>query len=824
MDTFTILGYPWGYSTTIAKAIKFNVINGDLPHPVEGYISIEAYNSLPSYCPFLKYKIEVREKEGLYLVERVLCCEKRGTRINKYELSDYFTYCQSIKLGGNEIQDRTPNESKVVISRISKFLPVDITNKEMLVKQTKLLGEENLEKIMKVVEPFFKDQNYLDLLRYFPQGFLNKMNEDELKYIRCAIGTNPDILCFPGLSARIFSEFDITIGGKTKASTSSNPWKDKFFNKSTTIKLFTKNGGLNKLYTSPLFCSNPESGERISYARIATGEKDGVHYDQNFPFLNIKTLKCVCDDFDIAMDTDLVKEALRYYLKCEEIRKNFGRTVFNFTSDLLGISLEALHYLMEKDILRVYESAMIQRTHVSEITENLKASMPDTEICEWKLIETLKEKVDLQNVRVYQCPLYGKPYFDALGEYVGNAKGVSLVISSGVGPAFDLSRQTSFEVHPIQDILSKKTGKNVLRGVQNLFIDKFNKLGTQDFLDLLLMIESKDKITLSVFGDSNEYSVHPKTGGFGELFMSFASEFVPKILDVEGYIEADEDNLVKSNPRKIVMDLCDGVADSVTQEIVKIESVIQMYQNYQKKLKAILKQEKKASKSERIQLVVSNESDKKMLLEQLHKKSSRKFSQGQYWIGSLVVVHKLGLFGTIKKAHLLSTSGNYTELNSRRTVKLYSGVYKLEVQTNLHGVESYFDVEEKPNKDELMDDDLDLQPKQKKQKVNKDTSASSVEKMYTTNTSDCEISNGEVTTIREFMCTPVEYIAFFVGEKTRRADLINAAKYCTKGIMIITTSARNIKNAMDRLSKPQALTSLGSKLIGISGSTMFDDL
>lgn len=825
-------GYPFGYSksSNLKKSVYFVVISPDAEYEA---IPLAPYNSLPSYCPFIQYVLDVVEKDSLFYVTRIYGCSKRGKEIkrdqlvqflmtNKYENPSTDNFVKKLETELNPFQ-------KYVISQKAK-IPASITNLNFL---TGLRNTKWKRATTDILAPAFKNETYFSLLRYFSGFFLDRFNENELEFIYRILQTRPDIFCFRNLVKRICSSVSISTSNFTQNGSKTDPYYDMFdeikvLSKSEKeVILFPTEQGKDRFYTTSNFGSDYKSpfSSEPSRVEISLGKSDDVKYNPSYPFLSIKLFEYVCEDFNLQTNVaaETLKKALKIYLKCENDRTIFGRTTYSFKNDEDYADKEALSYLLENKILCAKDDKKRLVSELQSDIESMTFSFPEDELKEAELCERLFSKTS--TIKVYSADFYGRPYFQALLNLLSSAEGSTVVISSGYDTAMDLQANVSFEVIPVFKIFDKEVIEKIKK-CENMLVEKINKISISDFADLLNI--PKEKFNLIVIGDDKEYSIHPKSG-IGELFKSFSGIFL--VSDLEAFVPEDEmeqmktdintDEVMGCSINLIKRQILDNKTTSLPiKQFETAAEMIKEYHTIQKKLKKYLKVRKLPSKSRRIQWITSTEKSKEEILNELLAKKQGSYNKNQFLLNEFVLVHKMGICGNIKTAHQISTSGGEIPVNSKSSIKLYTGPYKLQVTSAIYTYSGLF--EDQAVTGEFDDNEETEKPKSRQSKKRKNAEEME-ECTFDVNTSIHAISSAEVITIREYNLKPFDYVVFYVTEETRWMDLVVASKYCRYGMIAFVKNIAHIDIAVNRKSYNR-LTSLESNMVVIKSQLESDQI
>lgn len=474
-DSFIADGHVEGPSCgSLQDGAKFVITKtyGDRP---EKFVTISKLDALPSYCPWILYKVKLKkpEKGSVYSVIYVDSC--RGRHVYKKDVKDHLVGVR--KMDEKKVKDGM----RRLDSQIESLEHVD-----------RDVDDEKLRKeIKKLVEPAFKREIYYEMLRYFSATFLSKFTDEQLAAIALVVVHAPYTFCFWTHARRILKSI--------------------------------KGADGKQLFPAPSEGSDPLLvDESYAYALKKTLlERDdrSVRYSSRYPMWSLNSADRGCtqwpnDEMIGCIDTTL-KAALTIYLEMDNGLYSHGHTCYNLKDAKRTIphAKEGIEFLLREGIATYTMGDAGKRETITK---------HHFELIEIGIAKHMQSK--FKSVRTIDCSFYGSSYVKLFLEWIrapANVGGATidriLFVSANAMTTSYMKGATGLDFVSCDDITEKHFEKKTC-----LVIDKLQKISVIFFMDLMRM--AREGMTLCAFGDHTDYMSNSRRGGgdvAGPLFARF---------------------------------------------------------------------------------------------------------------------------------------------------------------------------------------------------------------------------------------------------------------------------------------------------------------
>ncbi len=746
-EEIVVIGYLWGLHTQCSKkCLKFIITAGY--DIVDGYIPIDGLYSFPSCCPFLEYTIRIKRNGTYFKVYRIMDIKPREVKTE-----DIILYFHDSEKNKKVKVDTIISPENAPIEKIPKIQPTIyqsvkvLPNKITSLEQLDKLNTKKKTQLLSIVRASLQEPIFYELLRYFHENFLYNFGPHEMTIIKHLLVTKPNVLCFRDW-------VQTYLGNK----------KIQYFMQDniTSMVNYSSNPNMKRLMQSvqvinvfdmskkqTLYCSLDYSDGINRKEEI----KDSDTYTPNGSRLVTRGFPLHYEARFFPLSVDLVEHA------CND----FG--IKNIDLSILRDALEI--YLICESWRAKFGRTCFQYHHLTINKAGLEYIISNhfmTAIDSNSL--NLIPSEDFHDGHYLAFPSDILKEIDFCEMLVNKVEDVKVYNSFSGRTDFMTNLQKRFVKQDtlifangkqMSHLISKKIGVNVysysMDSVQPSFGKNIKNIvlinSNKISMEEFISIFKKviQKVTLHVIGDSNEYGVHPKKG-LGEIFQAFQRVFPSEdfSFSTDTKIAQIHKNLLESSNTDI---LNIDFCNTMEESIEKITSI-------------------KSTKEDKNYILCSNEEDKKTLLTKIYESKSKVYIPLKFACGDDIIIHKNGNIATIKSARIYGTSGNLTQIQSKTNIPLDKGVYLLETESCI------------------------------------DRSTDQI------NTSTSNISHAAVLTIRELHGFPMNRCTFYIGERTRQKDILNAIKYCEKEFTIVSNYS-NYLSAMNK-KEQESITDLEKKI------------
>lgn len=289
--------YDYAFEGRLSKSLNFLVLTQEYRQYIK-FLSFESIYSFPSHCPFILYDIQVKPAPycSLFLVKSIHRCRKmyKKTGIPKDFLISLFPqeYWKDFKF----IPDFIKTQEDVQKIRAPKYAKRAIRH---------------------AFRAYFKPPIFYELLKYFHEGFLNTMTEGQMIRLYKHLKENPFIACFRESFADLFWRISSRKYKVGKKSVKDQTWiLDR---ESQPIYCITK--------WKELWILDRESRpiyHVYKWKELASDTKP-LHFDGSCPLWNVYMLKSFCSNHSIPITEEqlhLVNCCIGGYIAFERERMN----------------------------------------------------------------------------------------------------------------------------------------------------------------------------------------------------------------------------------------------------------------------------------------------------------------------------------------------------------------------------------------------------------------------------------------------------------------------------------------------------------------------
>jgi hypothetical protein len=693
--------------------------------------SIKRSTSLPTYCPWFKYKVKIRppkeNKEGMYEILEVLGCT--FNTIKKDEVKQYIVHQY------RTTEDNAENFKKRVTKTFKK-VPKEIKCKADI--EDNITDEYIKARTLGILEPRFRGQAILSLLPYFSYDFLAKIDDTQALTILYMVIEMPYIFCF---------------------------W-DKFLSIVTELKF----GGR---YLFPN--KNGELDQDIGYVYKLSERLDQQNsypiYDPSYPSWCPEMLKKAVRDFKRwdydTFDFDAIKMALKIYLQYHREKNSFKNTLL-LLDETNGVKtnnedcIKAIDFLRSKKILISRSDLAFFFEHPIEEADNYKLMDPITSILEIEFAVLIRQKV--KDIALFNIRDYSEDYINVfksvIKENVLEKKGAlskTVWLSANKNCVRYMKNETGLNFQTTAEYIksqrkieaSKKEKKRKREDDeevgQSIFVfDKLHKYGLLELVELLRSI--KDQASFCIFGDMNEYGPNSKRGTH-HMFYEFSQVFETQ--NTEPDVESTLSNLRRdlANGRIKNVDVeelsntknMDAMLDNIE---IKIDSENVETKNKKRKHWSPMKRAEVELNNGSYSLFCSNENDKQTITSILFSKKKRQYKRNEFKMWDKVQIMEDDIIGRIQNIWRTDSHGN--NMMQITDNKQFFNTLKGSHSFSLFGSPT-----------------------------------------VTYNTSKISVEHAEVSIISKYAGPASDYIIFIAGPDTPFNDLVVASKYARKEFKVL---------------------------------------
>jgi hypothetical protein len=684
------------------------------------YIPIAAYTSLPSYCPFLTYEIQVMPQEGssVYDVMRVMNCSKRfedgiprlelqrhllrgkmsylvlDNSLGVYRLRDVYRSVRSDTYDASSDAD--------VVKAIYQLL-VDMDRIPLSITSTNDVQRDNVDdaRLVRTIKActadYFRGDVYMFLMRYFSSSFLERFEDKELDRILDVIKRAPYTWCFRSLvcDAMGENEFDVVYHCDIKDVSKKNN---------------------NRFSCSPTYCV--DDVRMKNRTRMLQLRKEPAFYHVDYPYWSLQTMRYATRDLAAKMTEDIttIGTALAAYLVCEHDMNTVGRTLFE---------RDAIEKLMEESW---YHARRVEDKRCNAVVSNDRGMYGPTDDGDWMafLVDrgvfvkhdrgnsvdapaatSLSSaqprywfeyrwacKVELESVQrlsesissmaVLRTRHYGTEYTNVLKAIIHKFKGNDTVFTSfGHEGCRMLGQGTSVGFMPAHVVLSEPHDVVTVRGASSsqkctIVVDRMHKM---DHYTLSLITAKfaqkygRNKVDVVGIGDERDYP-----GVFGKGSNLFNDLWIGKTIGkikIE-HVEVPSKGNVESYSHRMVMAVQSRTTGSMP--IISISDESQFESHY----RSVLKEAKKRwKKNYTIQVLATNETDRISLLTKMYKVNLSRFDRDVVRIGDVILAAEIGFIGLLRGMKRLNELGEYVQVRKKEDVNLNHAIVEMTLEDQM---------------------------------------------------------------------------------------------------------------------------------------------
>ena len=796
-----------GFNFRVTKILSSG--STDLPKMFQ----IARFNALPTYCPFISYRLKISppgNQETYYTVLDVVSCTFRI--VEKKEIRRFIMFQNRMSNG------KPVNEEERFKKRLAdalKNVPKIVTNKAQLKSITDQYLREMIEGI---VGPRFRGQSVLSLLPFFSYSFLEWMDELQSTTILVMVVETPYVFCF---------------------------W-DKFIEVATSLVYQKRINGLGKLTDIKIF---PNDQGQLNFdvnniwamqKRFKDG-KEPLQYRSNDPWWTPSMFKKALEHFKVyTYDPDIidvVRRAMNIHLTFHAKKMNFRNTILNIAnykqfedekkeeptptneSERHSIFDRAVAFLCQKKILinkqylyEFYEKIQMH-TFVNEYNLNYDVLLMEPKTCsmELEMVAIMREKEF--SFFLYDCPDYCREYTDfvvSLIEMYGKDLGASIFLSSNPTCANYMSTETAFNFLHFsafydaykkkiyRDIADNKKRERVQRQPSVVFLDHFHKWSLKDMI--LLFKTTPPKSVFHIIGDTGDHGPNSNKGTH-HLMKDFCTRFPPQhvLYKTPGEMFYTRQRLYAKHSIGSLLTCirCTGNKD-LFEAIKQLEDVIygvlpeengkeeeeeeeeegdnprkQNKSKKKKKKKKHLSPEMIAAKeyqNQAFHIFCSDEATRKVIMGLYFKnKAERNYIPEIFKVGDKVHLTNSDIVGRIQAAWVIDRHENVV----RQVDKQFIHTMRSDYLVKLWGSE----------------------------------------KRYNTRTDP--IRHAQAMVLSSVSVPSTDYVIFIAGESTTKSDIQIAAKYARKELRVMMLGKSSIESVDEKTKNPlswQYISDLPSKL------------
>jgi len=749
-STFTVSGFVYGVNkNTLENCCNFKVqeiiIKG--PKRIPKIFPIIKIRALPSYCPWIMYKVVVRPPEtgSIYTIVEVLQCSFRA--VDKAELKKFLVFQYSA----------TSNDVQAFKKRVSKAFR-KVTNVIHGPEALDVIHDKYINMVARnVTKPRFGGVVLLSLLPYFSYTFLASFNERQLVGLLCIVMYNPYMFCFWDMfvsTALCFKDGNVSV----------------FTNREGELDI--DNGYINRTM------------DKITQTSVV------VVYDPNYPNWSVATYQKVIRDFkrwDInSIDFETVTLALLIYLKYQEKKlysKNSTMTIDSIKDSLSNFTnLEsriesAVDYLTKQKIL--VSTKTLYSLFLSPTCQNQLALMPTSDrvltepiigVLEFDFLHLLnykKIRLQLYSSGEYTSEyIYGFKNF-AQTEGLSDAKFTHTIwLSSNSICARYMRNETGFQFEAIgqyvtkqkyyiqqQSLKKKGSTGNInakIKSIRYVVIDRIHKCGLLEVKELVRLLASN--VTIYMFGDLEEYGPNHKKDTHHLLYelQGFNVQTLPNSYTITNITRIRDDIQHNRLNSKYVENL--HKPKDLTELIKNIENLGN--DKKKKKKSSVTSKADEENNNRSYQLLCSNQDDANIINIILSKRTGGDYKRGEYALWDKVHIQEDGMIGRLENVWRVDAQGNRKSIitNLKEKINLFRGYYQFTLY--------------------------------------QDT------RVYSTN--KCTLDHADIIPLSKFAGAPSDYIIFVVGKKTSFNDINIATKYARKDFKLMLLQDTNIGQILSK--------------------------
>lgn len=770
--------------------------------PELDYIAISPYYNLPSYCPWINYIITAyvpKENGSIFEVIKIHHCEKKKQEITKTDIAHFLKKC--IKDLGEIVGSQEALIRKSILEGILKSVeggkfPKNVTYESKLAEIVK----ENVRNyVTDLLRDYYLPEVGFQLLKYFDASFLWQFKPQELLKIYQFIQKLPFGFCFRSCVQNILN--DIPFGGKggiyrKKLTPSQQILSQSTGNTNTTINtyLFPSNEK-NKFEPARFYCKDKEwkntskpqnqtqkmdkldldmycvtedqqntdtHDSRVQLRefqvlnhgkRLTSNTYMPLHFQWKHHFWSVRMFLDAAYEyfgFDYEeVEEEIVIEALKIYLKCEDMKNSFGRVVFSLTKDLSKVwpddkekTKKLVEFFSKYKILippklnfdRFFTDLNEEDTQMMTFYEK-SLIYPEVEKKEVELALIIENNVE--TLTLIDCNYYNDRYVQRLVDVINEKKKSNiLAISSGIDTSWFMTNSTGINFYYPQNLISYLEG-NTWDGKCDLIVfDRIHKISVDHFQRILeLIVKKVERFELFLIGDESESSIHASVG-VGNLFKDFqAFHGIDEFWNIASF-EDDQDPMEQM--------YSEILADKFSNIDYRNINSYDEFPVHKKEFFDECKKKfpKKQNPHLTSQIFCSNEEDKNTLLNLIVTNRPNAFSSYKFMGGDLVLLTHFGMIGKLTEIKRMVNSFRWEEVQGKKETNMTTCPHRVTV---------------------------------KNEKIE-----------FSVSNTETNIVHAEVCNINNYSGTPIDLGIFFATENTTKNHILSALKCTRKAFKIVT--------------------------------------